>query len=297
MTPRGRAPGSPLPDRRRRRTLAAAVTVALLSCGACGPTAAPSGGGPAGASAPDSVSSSASAPDGTPESGPVTLFLTVGDQQAVVRSPAHPNGRLVLFLHGASGSAEDVLRIGDGLRADLVAGLVAAGYVVAAGDAHGAAWGNAASVADYEALVSEARRRTGATSVYLLAESMGGLAAAQLTTPGRVDGLRAYAGIYPVCDLSSVRGIFAASIDAAHGADSDAAVAALSPVRPDPAVPLMIWASAADTVVPREQNADVCVAEVHAGGGQAVLNSTVGEHGDPSNFVLPQVLAFFDAAS
>ena len=263
--------GPHLPGRRTSRLVTALVAVAVSST-ACGPAA-----------------------DAAPPAPDSTTFEIAG-QRAVLLEPEQPNGRLVVYLHGASGGADDVLAQGDRARGDLAAGLAAAGYAVAASDAHGAAWGNPASVADYQALTAEARRRSGATSVYLLAESMGGLAAVQLTAPGALDGLRALAGIYPVCDLSSVRAGFAASVDAAYGGDADAAVAALSPVRPDPSVPLQIWASADDTVVPAAQNAEVCVAEALAAGGSARLVRTVGDHGDPSDFALDDLLEFYDSA-
>ena len=276
--------------RTRHTSRLVAGVVALLVSAACS--------GPAAEHTTSAVTTTVPAPTVAPAgTAPTYSDLTVAGQPSLLLEPVHPNGRLVLFLHGASGRAADLRAVGDRARADLAAGLVTAGYAVAASDAHGDAWGSAASVADYQALATEARRRTGASSVYLLAESMGGLPAAQLTAPGALADLRALAGIYPVCDLSSIRAGFTASIEAAHGSDTDAAVAALSPVRPDPAVPLLIWASADDTVVPTARNAEVCVADVLARGGEARLIPTVGDHGDPSNFALSDLLSFYDAAA
>ena len=281
-------------DRTRRRSRLIAGLVAVLVSAACSGPADHTA--PAPPVAPTVPTPAVPTPAG-PAPTPTVSSLTVAGQPALLLEPVHPNGRLVLFLHGASGRAGDLRAVGDRARADLAAGLVTAGYAVAASDAHGDAWGSAASVADYQALATEARRRTGASSVYLLAESMGGLPAAQLTAPGALADLHALAGIYPVCDLSSIRAGFTASIEAAYGSDTDAAVAALSPVRPDPAVPLLIWASADDTVVPTARNAEVCVADVLARGGEARLIPTVGDHGDPSNFALSDLLSFYDAAA
>ena len=272
------------------------VAAALVS-GCSGSVVADTGRAASSASAdPPSSTVQPTATPGPPLS-PGLHRLTVSEQAAVVLVPTTANGRLIVFAHGAEGSAESVLAVGDQARADLTAGLVAAGYTVAASDAGGDAWGNAASVEDYRALAQEAAARTGTTSVYLIGESMGGLPAAQLTQRGRLPGLRAYAGIYPVCDLSSVQARFADSILAANGTGTAALVAQLSPVVLDGSVPIMMWASPGDTIVPSAQNAGACVDEARAAGGRAELVSTIGDHGDVSNFDLVALLAFFDSAA
>ena len=67
------------------------------------------------------------------------------------------------------------------------------------------------------------------------------------------------------------------------------------PVRLDAAVPVQIWASEDDTTVDRTENADVCAAQVVADGGSAVVVPAEGEHGDPSTYDLPALLAFFES--
>ncbi|MGY1699125.1 hypothetical protein [Geodermatophilus sp. SYSU D00766] len=222
---------------------------------------------------------------------PGTHSLSVAGEAAVVLVPERPNGRLVLYAHGYGadlGALAD-----DEAFGGLAQGLVAAGYAVAASDAGGDAWGTAASVDAHAALAATARELTGAGEVFLVAESMGGLAGAQLVTGRRIAGLRAYAGIAPLCDLGSVYDAFADSIDAAHGTDVDAALARLSPVRLDADVPVRLWASDEDTVVARERNADACAGQVLVDGGTARVVAARGQHGDPSLYDLDGVLAFF----
>jgi len=136
----------------------------------------------------------------------------------------------------------------------------------------------------------------GATDVFLVAESMGGLAAARLVSDRRIDGLRAYAGIYPLCDLGSVYDDFRESVDAAYGAAVPQALAGLSPVPLDGGVPVLFWASPDDTTVDKERNADVCAAQVAADDGSAVVVETEGKHLDPSNFDLATLLDFFESS-
>jgi len=279
-------------------TLAALVLLTAGCSGADAPDATPTGSRTSAVPSTPPSSSAAAAPTSeVPPAVPGVNRLTVNGQPSVLLVPQTSNGRLVLFAHAAGATAEAVLGVGDLGRGDLAAGLVAAGYTVAASDAHGDAWGNATSLADYTALAREAAARTGTTSVYLVGESMGGLATAQLSLRGALPGVRAYAGIYPVCDLSSIRAQFADSIQAANGEGTAALFTALSPVPLDGSVPVKIWASEGDRTVPKQQNAVVCVQQAQAKGGRAELVDTIGDHGDVSNFDLPALLAFFDSAS
>jgi alpha-beta hydrolase superfamily lysophospholipase len=221
--------------------------------------------------------------------------LQVAGAPAVVLVPEEPAGRLVVYAHGYGADLGALLD--DEAFGGLAQGLVAAGYAVAASDAGGDAWGSAASVEAHAALAATARGLAGADEVFLVAESMGGLAAAQLVTGDRIEGLRAYAGIAPLCDLGSVYGDFAGSIRAAHGAGVDEALERLSPVRLDAGVPVRLWASGDDTVVARERNADACAGQVLADGGTAEVVPARGQHGDASHYDLDGVLAFFAAAA
>jgi alpha-beta hydrolase superfamily lysophospholipase len=242
------------------------------------------------------------APPGAPTEALAGLALGAGvhslrvqSQAAVVVVPEQSNGGLIMYLHGYGADASAIVR--DGGFGRLATGLVEQGYTVAASDAFGDAWGNTASVEAHAALAATVRSLVPTEDVYLVAESMGGLAGARLVDSGHIAGLRAYAAIFPLCDLASVYPGFRRSIDAAHGARVDSALDELSPVALSGAVPLRIWASPDDTTVAKDRNADVCAAEAAADGGVVTVVETEGDHGDPSNFDLPALLAFFGSAA
>ena len=253
--------------------------------------------GSTGTAEPDAV-----AEHSAPTSGPSPVALLspgahefeVGDEAATVLVPELPNGRLVVYTHGYGVRADALLS--DDAFGGLAAGLVAAGYAVASSDAGGNAWGSDASVDDYADLAAAVTAGVGATNVFLVSESMGGLAAARLVSDRRIEGLRAYAGIYPLCDLDSVYDDFRESVDAAYGSAVPQALADLSPVPLDGGVPVLFWASPDDTTVDKERNADVCAAQVAADGGSAVVVETEGKHLDPSNFDLAALLDFFESS-
>jgi hypothetical protein len=287
-------PGS-RPGRLRAAVVAGLLTVPTGGC------AAPSPAGdvaPAGASTTVTTAPATSVPPGAGVAGslaPGPHELDVAGQPAVVVVPERSNGRLVVYLHGYD--ADSAVLTADAGFGALVGGLVEAGYTVAASDAGGDAWGGAGSVDAHAALTATVGDLTGADEVFLVAESMGGLAGAQLVDDGRIEGLRGYVGIYPVCDLSSVYVDYRPSVDAAHGPGVEQALAALSPVGLRAAVPVLLYASEGDTRVPKDRNADVCAAQVRAEGGTVEVVQTVGDHGDPSNFDLEGMLDFFTATA
>jgi dienelactone hydrolase len=208
---------------------------------------------------------------------------------SVLVVPAHPNGALAVFVHGSGQGRDTILRD----RRDFVVAraLVDHGYLLLAADAGDRAWGDAASVRDYERLISAAARDHDVHDVFLMAESMGGLAAMQLAV--HVPGVRAVTAWYPVCDLRTMehKPHFADAIAKAW-ATGDRRI--VSPVAV-PRLPLTVWASPQDTVVPAASNAAVCVARARAAGAAVTYVRTTGEHGDPSNFRPAEVLSFFDA--
>jgi hypothetical protein len=207
---------------------------------------------------------------------------------SVLVVPARPTGGLAVFVHGSGQSRYSILR--DRRDFGVARELVAHGYLLLAADAGGRAWGDATSVADYRRLIAATVRAHRVHDVFLMAESMGGLATMQLAA--QVPAVRAVTAWYPVCDLRSMqdRPRFAAAIAKAWTSRDRKVV---SPVAV-PRVPLMVWASDADTVVPAARNAAVCAAEGRAAGGAVTYVRTDGDHGDPSNFRPADVLAFFD---
>lgn len=217
-------------------------------------------------------------------------YLEVGGQRAQVLRPPVPNGHLVLYIHGASGSAD---AISEGPVVPLTHALLARGYTVAASDAHGPQnWGNPASVADYVHLA----HRLHFKRINILAQSMGGLDGVQL-----IDRLHpeAFAGIFPVCNIDSLGPSLAPNWrELIEGAWGGWAPARMSPVKASDVagLPVMLWASLEDKMVPKAQNADVCAAWMRNRGAKVTELTTEGEHGDPSNFQPRQLAQFFAAA-
>lgn len=209
----------------------------------------------------------------------------------IVLHPDHPNGRVVLYLHGAGEDAQSLRT--DPEKAGIVRALLAHGYTLASATAGGRSWGDGQGVAAYRHLLSAVEHDQRVTGVYILAQSMGGLAGLRLSN---VPKLRAWAGIYPVCDLASVYrlGTYAREIRAAYGPGLSAALHR-SP-RFDRGVPVILWASRSDTVVPKTSNADWCARAARQAGGQVREITTTGDHGDPSNFQAQRLVRFFDAA-
>jgi dienelactone hydrolase len=207
---------------------------------------------------------------------------------SVLIVPARPIDALAVFVHGSGQTRDSVLST----RRDFIVAkeLVEHGYLVLAADAGGRAWGDAASVADYERLIASTVRDHGVRDVFLMAESMGGLATMQLAA--RVPDVRAVTAWYPVCDLRTMahKPHFAAAIAKAWRTGDRRIV---SPVAV-PAVPLTIWASPQDTVVSAARNAAVCAAEARKAGAPVTYVRTTGEHGSLSNFHPAQVLSFFE---
>lgn len=220
--------------------------------------------------------------------------FAVRGQPIVLARPRTITRKIVIYVHGATETAENAYhRAGN---TTLLSALLRGGFAVVTDHAHGDNWGNPASDSDYAALVPVLRRR-GLTDVYVVAASMGGLNALQLLSHVRV---KAWAGIFPVCDLSSVyaRGRFTAAIRAAYADHASAALRSLSPVRPDwqRGLAMRFWASPADTYVPKAANTDVCADAARAHGAHVTVTTTTGEHGDLSNFDAAGVLHLFDGA-
>lgn len=225
-----------------------------------------------------------------PSSGPREVLVLDG-QGVAIETPNARTTRAVLFLHGSGQNSRSLFT--DPQRRVIADALLTAGYAVAASDAGLENWGSRAGIDAHLNLAAELRRR-GFADIAILAESMGGL-----SLPAVASGVRARAAAawYPVCNLQSVvsAGRFNDQIARAYGGAVQTP-AGLSPVsfENQPSLRLSIWASPADTVVPKIENADVCASQARAAGIQVLEISTSGEHGDPSNFQPGALVAFFN---
>lgn len=232
-----------------------------------------------------------------------TAHRRVADHSAFVVRPADPNGRLVIYVHG-SGERPDAVWT-DPLKRPITRLLARRGYTVAAVTAGPDTWGNPASVAaqrDLYDAVAPWRKRAG---VFVWAQSMGGTAS--LLALRTLPDVKAWAGVFPMCNLASMYGTGLGRDEpirrAYGGTDGDVRVAL--PVR-SPAIPaaqvvqglpMLFWASPGDTLVPKASNTDRCAALAEGRGARVRVVTTSGEHGDPSNFDRRALLAFFGRAA
>lgn len=127
----------------------------------------------------------------------------------------------------------------------------------------------------------------------LIGESMGGLASLQLAN--RLPHVKAWVGIYPVCNLATMTARYPDTALAWPGGTADR----LSPVDLSAmrGLKMMFFASPGDTVVPKATNTDRCAARATAAGASVQVVETTGEHGDKSTFQPALVVSFLDAAT
>ena len=212
-------------------------------------------------------------------------------------APTEKTQKVVVYTHGSGERVENIFR--DPKKEPVFNTLLNAGYAIATTDAHGDNWGNAASERDQLALVRELRTR-GLGDVYVLALSMGGFNGLALLDDVPV---KAWAGIFPACDLRSVYelGLYPGEIRAAYdrtGRRLGDAIARRSPVDFDPpdGLPMRFWASPGDRVIAKGENTDRCAALARERGAQVEVTTTTGDHGDPSNYDAQGVLRLFESA-
>ncbi len=243
------------------------------------------------------ASSSTLPPGATPRASPTVqpaelraAGARVVDSEAsasLVLVPKRSNGGLVVFLHGWGQTRWSLLSRRQ--EAGVAHAVSEAGFTILAADADGKAWGDARSVADYRGLIERTQRKYRLRDVFLMGESMGGLATMQL---GReLPAVRASTAWFPVCDLRTMHEPrFQGTI---RGSWRGVSRAPVSPVRVGD-TPLLVWASPADTIVHAATNAAVCVEEAKAAGAEVTYFHTTGEHGDPSNYQPSTVVQFFE---
>lgn len=218
-------------------------------------------------------------------------------QPAFVYMPGRPTRKVVIYTHGAGERIDNAFD--DRRKEPILRALLDAGYALAMTNAHGDNWGTAASERDQLALVADLRER-GLRDVYVLALSMGGFNGLQLLD--RVP-VKAWAGIFPACDLGSVYalGLYRGQIRDAYdrtGRRLGDLIARRSPVDFDPpdGLPMRFWASPGDRVIPKRENTDACAALARRRGARVEVTTTTGDHGDPSNYDAAGVLQLFESA-
>jgi pimeloyl-ACP methyl ester carboxylesterase len=125
-----------------------------------------------------------------------------------------PPTRLVIFFHGLD-TDEHVLTA-DGMHQKLTDALIDNGFAVVASKAGGNAYGNPDSQRDYRELARVAAMHYRVGDVYLLAESMGTIAAVNLLAESDVVRVRGLAAISPALDLLTAPPQYRAAIAAVY---------------------------------------------------------------------------------
>lgn len=201
--------------------------------------------------------------------------------------PRYPTPLAIVF-HGVGGDASS--------HGFVEYTLLEAGYIVAMSDGSGT-WhaGNQASVDEYARLYRYVRDRLPVGPVVFVAESMGGLAALNLIAQRAVPRPAAWVGYSPAINLRGLYDLLpdnAANIRAAYGIASDGSDYVtrtagcdpnLRPVDDFAGVPMLVFHSPGDTVVPKATNIDQLRARIGPLAAEATTIVTSGDHGDVSN--------------
>lgn len=210
----------------------------------------------------------------------------------------------IMWCHGSGRTASD---LGVAATYTMIAGLVAAGFLVIAGDARlttananhwGAAGAQTRSIDEYR----YARERYHLGPGVIFGASMGALLATNLLAKRTIPGIVGFYGFYGAYDLANcyTNSSFTAAIETAYGfsgaGNLAAAIAGYNPMARQGwefrGVPMRFSASAADTAVPQAANTDLFRAKVLPFAPEAGLLQGTGAHGDASQTDLADALAF-----
>ncbi|KAA6463119.1 alpha/beta hydrolase [Acidobacteria bacterium AB60] len=212
-----------------------------------------------------------------------------------------PN-RWVIYNHGFGQIIDQLVTYDPQSR--FLQSLTAAGFVVLASDYRNlACWGNQECSEDMANLqVLWHLRLNLSAKPFVIGESMGGIVTWNAIAHGALKPL-AVVGIYPVCSLAAMdkNAVLEPTIQSAYGFSAQTGYATatsgydpmLAPASPYSSFPIAVWASYADHVVVRSANEDPFALKIQAAGGNVVIHTSSGEHGDLSNFDASSVVAFF----
>lgn len=213
-----------------------------------------------------------------------------------------PTG-VIMYVHGANETQTGLIT--ETIKFACRDALINAGYILAGTNAHGNNWGNQISCDDYPALEKYLRANYNVKNVALWAQSMGGLDGLSVLAQAKIK-LVGILLTYPVVSLANLYalGAFTAAIEGAYGitGTGNATYANLT-YGQDPAlkngfsyrhVPMRMYASAGDTVVPKAQNSDVLAAAVAGSCRESTLVVCTGDHGDATHFQPSDYVSFFN---
>lgn len=203
-----------------------------------------------------------------------------------------PPTRLVIFFHGLD-SDEHILT-GDAVHQKLTDTLVDNGFAIVASKAGGNAYGNPDSQRDYLELGRVAAHHYRVNDVYLLAESMGTVAAVNVLAAGIGPQIRALAAISPALDLNSAPQQYHFGINAVF--PDRRVLERVNPINlPPESVAgrnLRFYASPNDSLVGRDANALAFQARFGSVANISVVECA-GGHVDPSCYQGDDIARWF----
>lgn len=210
----------------------------------------------------------------------------------------------IIYNHGSGQTIRSIVT--DPAHNLFVQSLARAGFVVIASEYRSVTcWGNMECTNDIANLQTLWRAQLNlASQPFVIGESMGGIVTWNAISHGALKPL-AVVGIYPVCSLSAMYAIdtYAPAIENALGFTSpseySSATKGLDPLLTPPStfadIPIEMWASYSDRTVLRSQNEDPFAKAINAAGGNVMIYTSHGDHGDPSNLDSVAVISFFSS--
>lgn len=219
------------------------------------------------------------------EASPPVKPIPTPNQPYTVEVPTNYD-KLLIYFHGSGETIESIKA--DTQKRPIFDRLKSEGYIVAYSNAHGNAWGNQASVDDYKQLSDYLHNKYKITDTVFLSQSMGGLAGLQTVANGNVP-VSCWAGIYPAINIEALDALgIHPSITTAFPDKSQ--IKKHSPIhRTNYDIPMRIYASTGDTIVPTASNTESFV----TANPQVEWVKTVGDHGDQSNFQARDLANFY----
>ncbi|WP_161600613.1 alpha/beta hydrolase [Mycolicibacterium hodleri] len=218
--------------------------------------------------------------ENAPEYDYTRVYIDGQGTLGIVERGATPKA-LVVYFHGLDAD-ENVLI--DDRHKEFIDRLLNSGYAVVASNARGNAFGNLESRHDYQELVRVGRSLYDVSKVYLVAESMGAIAAVDILAETNDPEIQRLVAISPFLDFRSAPPWGASAIDAAYPDDT---MMQSNPIdlAPDRLTgkQLMFFASDGDTLVSTAENADA-FRNRFGGVADVTVIPCTGEHVDPSCF-------------
>jgi len=237
------------------------------------------------------------------------IQLSYKSKQFFAYIPASYKGylknKVVVFFHDKDRDGQTMWSTNERI---VLKSLLDEGYVVISSNNMSLSdWGNAQSIVDFNDLIDCYKDYLNIqTSYFIYSEGMGFLSALNLINHSPSIRVRAILGLSPAVDLSALynngTGSLSTSIASAYGLLSASEFATktngYNPMSSDcknfVSVPMLLYASASDTIINKTNNADAFMIKMNGLNGSVIVVTTTGDHLDLSNYVGDSVVNFFD---